>query len=200
MSRGSTTTARQVRGLTLLELLFAMALGITLVAIAVPMTAAALEGLRAAGAARYVAGRIMRIRMDAVRASTAIALRFQPVGADYAFAPFADGNGNGVRTADILAGIDTQVGPYEQLYEKFPGVTFLLRDGVPDADGAPSSSTDGVRVGAARILTMSPDGTATSGSLYLAGRGGQYAVRVLGATGRIRVLFFNPGDNRWHNH
>jgi hypothetical protein len=141
----------------------------------------------------------MSIRMDAARQSTAIALRFQAVGTDYRFAPFADGNGNGVRTADILSGIDRQLGPYEQLFEKFPGVMFSLSDGVPDADGVLSASPDGVRIGTARILTLSPDGTATSGSLYLAGRGGQYAVRVLGATGRARVLFFNPGDNTWHS-
>jgi len=194
----SSTVIRGVAGVTLLDLLFAIALAATLTAIAVPATASTLEGLRAAAAARYVAGRLMSIRMDAVRTSSAVAFRFQQVGADYTFAPFTDGNGNGVRTADILAGVDTQIGPSESLFEKFPGMQFLLSEGVPDADGASSGSTDGVRIGTARLLTMSPDGTATSGTLYLAGKGGQYAVRVLGATGRVRVLSFNPGDSTWH--
>ncbi len=35
---------------------------------------------------------------------------------------------------------------------------------------------------------MSADGTATSGTLYVRGRKGQYAVRVLGVTGRTRML------------
>jgi hypothetical protein len=200
MSHAQSFMTRQPPGLTLLEVLFTMALGVTLTAIVVPMTANALEALRAASAARYVAGRIMSIRMDAARTSRAVALRFQPVGTDYAFAPFADTNGNGVRTADILGGIDTQLGPYERLSEKFSGIRFSLGPGVPDADGAPGGSTDGVRIGAARILTVSPDGTATSGSLYLLGTRSQYAVRVLGATGRARVLYFNPGDNTWHSH
>jgi len=186
------------RGLTLIELLFAMALGATLAGIAVPVTATALDDMRSSSAARYMAARIMRIRMDAVRQSAAVALRFQPVEDDYSFAPFLDGNGNGVRTADILAGIDRQVGPDERILERFSGVRFALAAGIPDADGASTSSTDGVRIGNPRILTMTPEGTSSSGTLYLKGKSGQYAVRVLGATGRVRVLSFRPGDRRWH--
>lgn len=184
-------------GLTLLELLFAIALGTTLTAMAVPATRGALDALRAAGAARYMASRVMKIRMEAVRSSAAVALRFEARDDDYVFAPFVDGNGNGVRTSDILSGVDRQAGPYEQLSDKFSGMRFHLPEGLPDADGAPGGSTDGVRIGSSRILTMSPDGTATSGTLYLAGRGWQYAIRVLGATGRVRVLVFSPADNAW---
>lgn len=188
---------RGAGGLTLVELLFATALGATLTAMAIPVTSGALDALRAAGAARYMASRIMQIRMEAVRGSTSVALRFERRGADYAFAPYVDGNGNGVRTADILSGVDKQAGPYEQLGDKFSGLRFHLSEGLPDADGAPGGSTDGVRIGTPRILTMSPDGTATSGTLYLAGGGWQYAVRVLGATGRVRVLVFSAADNAW---
>ena len=51
-------------------------------------------------------------------------------------------------------------------------------------------------IGPAKILTMSPDGTATSGTLYLRGARSQYAVRVLGATGRTRVLKYDRGLDR----
>jgi hypothetical protein len=46
---------------------------------------------------------------------------------------------------------------------------------------------------------MSPDGTATSGTLYLQGKRAQYAVRVLGATGRTRVLAFDRERQTWIN-
>ena len=72
--------------------------------------------------------------------------------------------------------------------DKFPGVHFELMPGVPDADGEGGTGEDGVRIGSARLLTMSADGTATSGTLYIRGRRGQYAVRVLGVTGRTRML------------
>jgi len=78
-------------------------------------------------------------------------------------------------------------------------VRFGLADSVPDADGLRGTGTDGVRIGSARILTMSPDGTATSGTLYLQGKRAQYAVRVLGATGRTRVLAFDRGRQAWIN-
>jgi hypothetical protein len=198
MAHRTRTRRLSAHGLTLIELLFMMALGIAVTGIAVSATGHALDAIRAASAARYVAGRIMTIRMEAVRRSTCVALRFQPAGTDYMFAPFEDGNGNGVRTVDIQAGIDRQLAAYERLGDKFSGVQFKLASGIPDANGVSGSSEDGVRIGTPQILTMSPDGSASSGTLYLGGKGGQYAVRVLGITGRTRVLYFHPGDARWY--
>jgi hypothetical protein len=77
-------------------------------------------------------------------------------------------------------------------------VRFGLRAHVPDLDGIRASADgDGVRIGTSRILSMGPDGTATAGTLYLRGRRGQYAVRVLGATGRTRVLRYEAGTDTW---
>jgi hypothetical protein len=184
-------------GLTLLELLFAIAVGVACTGVAVPLTAGALHDIRTAAAARYVAGRLMSIRMEAIRRSTAVALRFEATGGDYQYAVFEDRNGNGVRTVDIDAGIDRRISPYERIGDTFSGVRFVLTAGIPDADGAISATEDGVRIGVSDILTMSPDGACTAGTLYLAGRRGQYAVRALGATGRTRVLYFNPGAGAW---
>ena len=186
-------------GLSIVEVLFALAIGVTVTGIAIPLTADAVREVRAAAAGRYLASRIVSVRMDAVRRSKAVALRFIPSGSDYQYAVFEDGNGNGVRTTDIAAGIDTQVTPYERLGDKFPGIRFALPAGIPDADGAASASEDGVRIGTPRILTMTPDGSCTGGTLYLTGRGGTYAVRTLGATGRTRVLYFDEGEGAWIN-
>jgi prepilin-type N-terminal cleavage/methylation domain-containing protein len=184
-------------GFTLIELLFAVALATVLAGMALPLTATAIDELRTAAAARYLAGRIALGRMDAIKRSTAVALRFEASDPDYAFAPYADGNGNGVRTADIRRGVDPPVGLPQQLWHTFPGVRFGLMPDLPDVDGGPGGGTDGVRIGAARLLTMSPNGTATSGTLYLQGRRAQYAVRVLGATGRTRVLKYDTGAGTW---
>jgi prepilin-type N-terminal cleavage/methylation domain-containing protein len=186
-------------GFTLLELLLVVALAVVLAAAAVPMTNAALDEIHTASAARYLAGRIMSTRMDAIRRSAAVALRFVASTPDYTFGPYADGNGDGVRTADIARGVDRPLAPAQQLRDQFPGVAFGLLAGIPDADGAAAGSPDGVRIGSARILTMSPEGTATSGTLYLRGRQAQYAVRVLGATGRTRVLRFDRGARTWNS-
>jgi hypothetical protein len=185
------------RGLSLIEVLFALAATVTAGAIAMALTSSAIDSMRTALAARYISGRIGAARIDAVRRATAVALKFEAVDGDYLYAPYEDGNGNGVRTMDIRDGIDRRVGPAERLRDKFPGVHFELTPGAPDADGETGTGADGIRIGTARILTMSADGTATSGTLYIRGRRGQYAVRVLGVTGRTRMLEYQAGDHAW---
>jgi type II secretory pathway pseudopilin PulG len=184
-------------GFTLTELLVAVALLMMLVSVALPFGGQAIDELRTASAARYLAGRIATSRMDAIRRSRAVALRFEPAAPDYQFAAFVDGNGNGVRSAEIAAGVDQPIGIPRQLADDFAHVRFGLEIGRPDVDGVRNASADGVRIGTSRILTVSPDGTATSGTLYVLGRRAQYAVRVLGATGRTRVLKYDTGAGAW---
>src|SRR5687768_254956 len=105
------TTSRNSRGgFTLIELLVAVALLMMLASFALPLGSEAIDDLRTASAARYLAGRIAASRMDAIRRSRAVALRFQPAAPDYQFAAFVDGNGNGVRSAEIASGVDLPVG------------------------------------------------------------------------------------------
>jgi len=185
------------RGFTLTELLFAMALSIVLLGLAIPVGGDALDDMRTRAAARYLAGRIANSRLGAINRSRAIGLRFLAGTPDYQFGAYVDGNGNGVRTTDILGGTDFPLELSRQLGTDFRGVRFGLTIGIPDVDGVGNTNADGVRIGTARILTMSPDGTATSGTLYVQGSRAQYAVRVLGATGRTRVLKYEPGSRSW---
>lgn len=185
-------------GFSLLEVLFAVAVSATLVGIAVPLMGGAIDEIRTAGAARYMAGAISAARIDAVRRSTTVALRFQPFDGDYQITRHVDGNGNGVRSTEIASGVDFTIGEASRLEHHAPGVEFGLLPGVTDLDGG-SGSSEGVRVGAARILSLAPTGGATSGTFYLHGRRAQYAIRVLGATGRVRVFHYDPGARRWNN-
>jgi hypothetical protein len=144
-----------------------------------------------------MAGRIGAARIDSVRRATAVALRFENTGDDYQYVPVEDGNGNGVRTVDIRSGVDPVLGTAERLAHRFPGVRFELTPGVPDVDGDSDTGTDGVRIGSAGILTFTSEGTASSGTLYIRGRRRQYAVRVLGVTGRARMLEYSAGNRTW---
>jgi type II secretory pathway pseudopilin PulG len=184
-------------GLTILELMFVVSLTAVLAGIALPLTGDALDDARTSAAARFMAGQIVSSRMDAINRSRSVALRFEPGAPDYWVTRYVDGNGNGVRATEISRGIDRPDGPPRHMGDNFPGVRFGLAEGLPDADGTRNTGTDGVRIGVARILTVSPDGTATSGTLYLQGRRAQYAVRVLGATGRTRVLKYDEGQRAW---
>ncbi len=184
-------------GFTLLEVLLVTSIVATLALVSIPVTAGALDEVRTAVAARYLEGRIMNARATAVRRSTRVALRFEPVEDDYRFGEFFDGNGNGVRSSEIASGLDPQIAPPQRLSDFFPGIVFGVQPGVRDVDGASLTTGDGLRIGASRLLTLGPDGTASSGTLYVRGRRGQYAVRILGPTGRTRVLRFNRSTGQW---
>lgn len=185
-------------GFTVVELLLVVAVSVTMLAISIPLTGDALDYQRTLSAAKYLAGRIGDARIEAIKRSTRVALRFEPDGGDYGFTEYLDGNGNGIRTTDIAGGVDPPLSSRGALSDQFPGVTFGLLPGLPDLDDQRTvDASDGVRIGTSRILTLGPDGTASSGTLYLHGRRAQFAVRILGATGRTRLMRFDPGGEQW---
>jgi type II secretory pathway pseudopilin PulG len=185
-------------GATLAELLIVLAAVLAVGAIAAPTVGVQRDEIAARGAARHLATLLQFSRMDAIRRGAHVAYRFDGVGPGIRYAMFADGDGDGVRSADIGRGVDAQVSTWETLSDHFSGVTFAIAPGVTDIDDGRAIAGDPVRAGGAELLSFSPTGTATSATLYLSGRTGQqYAVRVLGATGRIRTLRFVRGRNQW---
>jgi type II secretory pathway pseudopilin PulG len=187
------------RGFSLLELLVVAQLIIILSTIAVSFVTSRLDRSRTVGAAWYVSGRLGLARMEAARRSAYVAVQFAEGNGGYTFATYVDGNRNGVRSRDIALGVDRRLGPGMRLDEQFPGVSFGICEGVAGVD--PGDSLEGgdpIRIGQSSLLSFSPDGSATAGTIYIRGQGtSQYAVRVLGATGRTRVLRFDFQNNRW---
>jgi Tfp pilus assembly protein FimT len=161
-----------------------------LTAIAVPQVLGTIESSRPIAAARYVSSQAMLARMRAVQRGASVAIRFDADARGFRFATYQDGNGNGVRAGDIATDVDREIQPAVRLFELFPGVDFALITNGQAADPIQLSGTS--------LLTFTPNGTATSGSLYLRGRdGSQYVIRVLGATGRTRVLRFDEQQQVW---
>jgi hypothetical protein len=194
------TMHRRARGASLPELMVVIGLVGTLAAVSLPPLLRGVDAARVRAGARYLGGRLHLARMLAVMRSQYVALRFEPVGQSYRIGLYADGNGNGLRTIDIDRGVDRPLGPPERLEDQFASVRLGIVEPVPAVDGhgwlGPSDSP--VRVGRSGLVSFSPLGTATSGTLYVRGRGlEQYAVRVLGPTGRIRVLRFDRATKRW---
>jgi Tfp pilus assembly protein FimT len=174
-------------GYTLIELVFVAGLIAVLTAAAIPQLTAGVERRRTVGAARYLASRLALARAQAVARSANVALLLSAAGGTFVVGTYVDGNRNGVRTVDIAAGVDTGVGTPVRLSDLFPHVTLLLND------PAVTSTFD-----TSALMSFSPLGTASSRTLYLrGGDGSQFAVRVLGATGRTRVLRFVASNGAW---
>jgi Tfp pilus assembly protein FimT len=173
-----------------LDLVFAMATIGVLVAVAIPQTLTTVERSRGLAAARYLSGRMALARAQAVGRSTTVALRFLSEPTGISIAVVEDGNRNGVRTHDIDLGVDRATEAPVYLSDLFPGVDIGLTPHTP--------GTDPVQLGGTNILSFTPSGTATSGSVYVRGRDGtQWVVRVLGVTGRTRVLRYVPASAEW---
>jgi|TARA_B100002003_G_scaffold72615_1_gene67644 type II secretory pathway pseudopilin PulG len=187
-------------GVSLLELLVVLGLVALMAALALPSMLGGLDDARGMAAARHVAGLARLTRVQAAMRSTRVGLRFEREGAAYRYSVYVDGNGNGLRSRDIRRGVDKAITPPERLGERFPGVALGIVPGVAAIDGGQplAGGTDPIRLGSADTLTFSPLGTATSGTIFLRSRRGrQYAVRVLGATGRTRVLAFRHEVGTW---
>jgi type II secretory pathway pseudopilin PulG len=184
------------KGYSFVELIFALGLIAVLGGMTVPLVTGTLDHIHTASAARHVAARIATIRLEAIRRSSVAALRFEPAGDEYVITAFLDGNGNGIRAIDITSGTDRPLGRPERLGDHFAGAAFGLLPGIADVDGGTGSS-DGVRIGPSQFLSVSPNGSSTGGTLYVHGRRSQYAVRILGATGRVRFFWYDTGARRW---
>ena len=185
-------------GYSLVELMFALGLVVTLGAMAVPEGVSTLDDVRTAAAARYMASRLQQARMAAAARATSVGIKFTLVGTQYVYGAYVDGNGNGIRSVDISNGIDFELLPPERLTDRFGGVDFGALPGLPAADpgGTPPGSTP-VRLGSSNIASFGSLGTATSGSLYIRGQRAQYVVRLYGDTAKTRILKFDPRTNQW---
>ena len=180
--RGEWAAADRTHNYTLLEALFVTSVLLIVTAVAVPALLTSLDGSRTRGAARYLAGRLYLARIEAVKRSVYVALRIEDATTGYRYAFYADGNGDGVRSADITDNVDRPIGPPDRLDEKFRGVTFGILEGITEIDSSTTpleAGSDPVRFGASNLLSFSPIGSATSGTFYIHGQGKyQMAVRM----------------------
>jgi hypothetical protein len=184
---------------TLGELVVTIGLIGTATAAAVPRPQAGLDDARVAGAARYLSSRLADSRMEAIKRSRRVAMRFEDADAQYAFTVYEDGNGNGVLLSDIRRGVDRPIRGPERLSDNFRNAEFGALPTLPPIEpGDSPPGVDPIRLGAGRSVSFNPLGQATSGTVYLSGRNRtQYAVRVFGASGKIRVYRYNWRAGTW---
>lgn len=190
---------RDPRGAALIDVIFCCALIGVLAAIAVPSLQASRDRDATRMAARYLANKLQLLRVEALRRNRSVAMRFDPADLGR-YAAYVDGDGDGVLQADIDQDIDTLLEEGAHLVSVFSTIALrvALPVPMPDGGGMLAADSDPVRIGNTNLVSFSPTGSSTSGTIYLAGRdGSQMCVRLLGSTGRIRVLWFDRASAAW---
>jgi prepilin-type N-terminal cleavage/methylation domain-containing protein len=185
------------RGFSLVETLAAVAIVLAMAAAALPAFRAHFADAHLVGAGHQFKAQFRLAWSAAVRSGVYTAIRFErhDDGSVW-YAVYQDGDGDGVRSADISEGRDRLVsGPFP-LSGGAPGVSVAINPGIPALPPEHGLlSGDPVRFGPSDILSFSPLGTATPGTFYLAGDAGQAAVRVTGGSARVRLMIWRGG--RW---
>ncbi len=152
---------------------------------------------RVEGAADEIALLVSALRVRSASTGQAFGVRFRADPPDLEWDIIMDGDGDGIRSEDVRRGIDVVVAGPHVLSVRYPGV----RVGLPPGVRPPSGGTlpaDGVAFGRADLLAVHPEGTTSSGSVYLCDRWERCAgVRLHGASGRIQVWVRAPDRPTW---
>ena len=138
-------------------------------------------------------------RSYAISKNRNVGLKFRKNGDRYEWALYADGNGNGVRTAEIASGVDRYLGlayPWTR-NDVLPGIMTGIR--VPDPSGGYLDRIDDpIRFNNSNICSFSAMGECTPGSIYLwDAHDGMAVLRVFGGTAKLRSLYYRRGERGW---
>lgn len=195
---------RSGSGLGLLELVVVVALLGLGMAVALPAVSRLASGERAAGAARTLATTMQALRFRAVADGRNHGLRFSRDASGWSWTIVRDGNGNGLRSAEIAAGTDPTLSGPHRMRDHDRGVRLGFPPGgpvprIPPASGAIDNLDDPIRFGRSELISFGPLGTSSSGTVYLTdGRESGFAVRIYGPTTRVRVWRFSRATRRWN--
>jgi hypothetical protein len=194
--------AETARGHSLAETAVALAVGGLVAVLALP----SLDGVRARarvhGACRELATRLRLTRSRAIAESRGLALVFNHDAKGWRYQLFADGDGDGVRSDDRANGTDPSIASPVRLSEHWEGVdlgfpTLARVRNLPPATGWLGALDDPVAFGSTDVVSFSPTGDASSGSLYVSdGRCGA-ALVMYGPTARVRLYRYDAAREEW---
>ncbi len=188
-------------GFTLLEMLTVVAILGMFVSLSYP----ALESMRRRSAVRVLAAELRaifhRVRSRAITQSDHAGVKFTRTSDGvWRFTVYDDGDGDGVRNDDIERGVDRRLSMPQPLLNSTQIASISLpfaRIADPDGGWLPATAR-AVQFGRSTICSFSSDGRSTPGTIYISDRGGQvYALRVFGATAKIRLLRYDFNAARW---
>ncbi len=187
--------------MSVFELLLGLTMLAGLLAMATPGVTRLREEVSLRSAVHETSVAFYLARSFAISRNRNVGLKFRKNGDRYEWALYADGNGNGIRTAEIASGVDHYLGisyPWSR-NDVVPAIMTGTR--VPDP-GDPGHYLDRIddpiRFNSSDICSFSAMGECTPGSVYLwDGRDGMAVLRVLGETAKLRFLYYRRGERGW---
>lgn len=188
-------------GFTLLELLVVIALVGILVVFSAPDLAGAQRRREFENFARDVLGVLETCRWRAMNEGRYAGAVIRPSGSKYSAAVYLDGNNNGIRMQDIDNGVDA---PFQNpmvmeraLGDVETGYLSAPVPQIPPKSGIITDTSDPVRFGKSDIISFSPHGDSSSGTLYLVchSQKEMFALVLYGATARFTVWHLK--SNQW---
>lgn len=189
-------------GWSLIDALVALVLIGLLATWTTPIAARVVADARTAAAAREFALLFHAMRWRSVSENRSVGLFFEQVAGAWHWWEVDDGNGNGLRTAEVRNGTDPRrSGPY-RVEAAHRGVRLGFPSGNPVPEIPPGSGalagSDPVRFGRSDLVSFTPAGRSSSGTLYLTdGRQRLYGVLLYGASSRVRVWRWDAGEMQW---
>ena len=192
------------QGISLVEVCLSLLLVGCLSMFVVPAMATWIDSARLVSAGGRVTLLFRQLRYRAIASAGCRGMIFdQNENGDWVFRVVADGNDNGIRRAEVEDGTDPVLAGPVCLSADYGGVRFGILDTgpvpvLPPGSGTLDDPADPIRFGSTDIASFTPRGTCSSGTAYLLSpRGRMRAVRLYGATGRIRVFDYLPARGTW---
>jgi len=190
------------RGISTTELLVATAVVGAMVLVGLPLLDDAHRAAALMRSTAQVQGLLVRCRAVAIMRGATCAVVFdrEPNGVWRCYVA-EDGDGDGVRRADIHSGRDPVVGRDVRIAAGAAGPGILKNERIPDPSGRGTLGgdlSDPIRAGRGNIISFSSSGTATPSSVYFTdGSSRMTVLRIYGGTGRINRLCWRGGWDAW---
>ena len=151
---------------------------------------------------REIVYALERCRWKAMNERSYAGAMVEKINGTYVANFYLDGNRNGIRLADIQSGVDALfLRSYELSKEKGDIAAGILQSEpvpeIPPKTGVLDPSGDPVKFGRSDIISFSPNGDSSSGTLYLScpSQHQMFALVLYGATARLTVWKYS--NHQW---
>ena len=189
-----------IRGMSLLEVLVVLGLIGLFVGMTTTNLTATQRQLNFDQFAREIVSSLEKCRWRAFRERCYTGVLIGQKQSGYEFSFFLDGNGNGIRTLDIGKGTDPSIDRPVPIRRASGDIeAAVLKMGAPEIPPKKGmlDATDPVKFGKSSIISFSPDGQSSSGTLYLSchSQKRMYAIVLYGPTARISLWKYS--NQKW---